>query len=538
MKRQLISKVLAICAILTVYSSCNLDDFDLEKMADPSFNLGLKAPIASGSYTMGQIIDNIDDPDSLIIVDNEGLFRISYVDDNIFTFHAFELVNIPSILTPNDFEIGINDLVGTSLPDGGVYITIKDAEPFIEEKEHTVDVGNEGNDEDIFLSEMIIGSSDFIVKLTTSINSPMSAVITLDNCYKNGVPVTCTLTDSEPTKTISLAGSTIDFTQSNKENLLLYSTSVRLEDNDNAYIESTDWVNINLTLTDIHPEYIEGDFGQKTIDIDPEVLDFTSEIFESLGGNIILENPIFKLNISNSIGVPSAVDFQLSADTKDETSVLLNPSNINIEIPSEVGENTTVENIIDRTNSDIIEFVSSLPVDSIKYFGDIEMNKEGRVNTNFVTDESMISIDLEMDLPLEITVESMGIQDTIPMDALDMEVSLDNTSLWINANNSIPLTISSEIIFIDTDNKALSRRIKLTDFAAAKADKNGNTIEAVNSEIQIELSADDMINILEANSMVFDARFQSPEDGKSPARLKEEYQLDIEMKLETRATLN
>ncbi|WP_282037371.1 hypothetical protein [Saccharicrinis aurantiacus] len=533
------SKVIAICIILTIYSSCNLDDFDFEKMADPSFGVGIKAPIASGSYTMGQIIDNIDDPDSLIIVDNEGLFRISYVDDNIFTFHAFELVSIPNILTPNDFEIGINDLVGTSLPDGGSYLVIKDADPFIEEKEHTVDVGNEGNDEDIFLTEMRIGSSDFIVKLTTSINSPMTAIITLDNCYKNGVPVTCTLTDSEPTKTISLAGSTIDFTQSNKENLLLYSTSVKLEDNDNAYIESTDWVNINLTLTDIHPEYIAGDFGQKIIDIDPEVLDFTSEVFESLGGNIILENPIFKLNISNSIGVPSAVDFQLSADTKDETSVLLNPSNINIEIPSKVGENTTVENIIDRTNSDIIEFVSSLPADSIKYFGDIEMNKEGRVNTNFVTDESMISIDLEMDLPLEITVESMGIQDTVPMDALDMEVSLDNTSLWINANNSIPLAISSEIIFIDTDNnKILSRRIKLTDFAAAKADKNGNTIESVNSEIQIELSADDMLNILEANSMVFDARFQSPEEGKSPARLKEEYQLDIEMKLETRATLN
>lgn len=87
------------------------DDFEFEKFAGPvNWNPEIYAPVAHGNFTLADFLNVIDDEDSTIQTDGEGLVHIIYVEDSIFSYEASELVDFPQNIAMADTLLQFNDI--------------------------------------------------------------------------------------------------------------------------------------------------------------------------------------------------------------------------------------------------------------------------------------------------------------------------------------------------------------------------------------------------------------------------------------------
>ena len=156
---------------------------------------------------------------------------------------------------------------------------------------------------------------------------------------------------------------------------------------------------------------------------------------------------------------------------------------INVPSAGSQGDSSHVVKDIDNTNSNIAQFLSITP-ESLTFKFDLEANAGSDTNRyNFVTDQSRLQADLDLEIPMKGSLDSVIIEDVYDFNKRDIS-TLDEATFKMVTINSFPVGIYVQIYFLDENDNVLD---SLTNsgtalFREANTDEKGFSKDAVREE--------------------------------------------------------
>ena len=357
--------------------------------------------------------------------------------------------------------------------------------------------------------------------------------LTFPNIKKSGNAVEVSVPFNGDAYTVGLSDAVIDLASdiTSPYNKVPYEYSITVNSTP-GYVDyfSTDYVKLDVNLTNLDYKSVKGDFGDKNVTIDEGSFNMDMAFLDKIEGDFRLANPELKLILTNSIGVPAEVNANFVAQNKSSQSVTLDPDPFRLTIPTSLGSPAVTQIItFNKTNSNIVDFVALPPSGNISYSGNIVFNPDGAVssaNANFFNLDAGLRIDLGVDLPFELQVNNLTFSDTAKMDSGDLDM-IKKAELFINAVNEIPLDIDVQLFFIDTiSGQQYSSTAKNKLLTAAQISDAG-VITAVNSSNSFILEDNELEGLKKANGIVFKGNISSPSNGTKTAVIYSQSKLDI-----------
>ena len=382
--------------------------------------------------------------------------------------------------------------------------------------------------------------------ITSSNNSQLSGTInlTFPNIKKIGTPVTVNVPFSGSPNTVGLTNAVVNLASdiTTPYNKVPYVYSITLNAS-SGYINynSTNYLSLNVNLSNLDYQSIKGDFGDKNITITQGSFNMDMEFLDKIKGNFKLANPQLQLILSNKIGVPAQVSAQFTGSNKSGQSVTLIPSPFMLSTPASLGAPAVSQTItFNKNNSNIVDFVALPPSGNITYSGNISFNP-GTIpitatNANFFNLDDSLKIDLGVDLPFELQINDLIFEDTVKVNGKDLDM-IKSAELIVNAINEIPLDIDVQIFFIDTiSGQQYSSSTKSNLLTAAQISNTG-VITPVTSSNSIALDENELEGLKKANGMVFKGFISSPENGTKTAVIYSTSKLNMNVVIKSKFDL-
>ncbi len=321
--------------------------------------------------------------------------------------------------------------------------------------------------EGIEIEKIRINAGNVSYKLTSTTSLASSFTITLPTAIKNSAAITKTISAASGTVytgTIDFSSSVSDLGTDPAHPFDRIPMQYTLNVNSGGVLvnfNSTDKIELELSLKDPDIDYVKGYFSQISETIEPDTLDLDiDEILNSLTGEFLISNPIIRLNYSNSFAIPLKVDFQATG-SRDSRSVNLGLDPIMISYP-QYPESRDISSVItiDRDNSDLPELIS-LPPGKVVFSGSAAMNPDGNTGArdNYVFGDSRFLASAEVEVPLEFRMNNLQFADTIDNflkldEDDDSPVKPENfksLELLLTATNYFPLGVGVRMGLYDED---------------------------------------------------------------------------------------
>ncbi len=338
--------------------------------------------------------------------------------------------------------------------------------------------------------------------------------------------------------TMTLAGSTINLAkdETSPYNTFLYEYSVTIDaTTDYVDFDSNQSLSLDIQLDNLEFQSIQGNFGERSVTIDEGSFNMDTEFFDKIEGDFRLADPTLNLILTNSIGIPAVVDAHFTAQnnlgataTIDTTDLVIN-SRASISSPA-IQQTITFE----KDNSNIVDFIALPPSGDINYGGNIRFNPDGDISqtdANFFNLDDSLRIDVGLDLPFELQLENLALQDTAEIDGDDFDM-IESAELIINAINQIPLDINIQLFFVDT--------ISGQHFGSPIESGllvSGSSAEPSTSKNTITLKQEDVNNLQKSNAIVFKGIVSSPQNGTRTAVIYSESRLNINVAIRSKIVL-
>jgi len=271
-------------------------------------------------------------------------------------------------------------------------------------------------------------------------------------------------------------------------------------------------------ITDLEFSYAEGFWGQEILDLERDTIEI--EFFENwVQGDVYFEDPVIQITVENAFGFPvQSVVNTLEILTVDGNNITLESSfiqdGIDFAYPelNEVGEVKTTVFDFDKTNSNVVEVLSSGPV-SVDYDVDAVSNPDQTQVIGFMTDTSYFQVQVAVDLPFRGHVNNFKGRDTFNVN-FEQYDQVEYIEFKMVAENEIPLGIGVQVYFIGDDemgNQILLDSLYATDeviLTPAPVDVNGEaTGEIAKRETFATINSTRFENIRTAKKMVIDGTF-------------------------------
>jgi hypothetical protein len=472
-------KLLILCLVLV---SCKKVEFD--KISSSFWNPKLALPIAYGSFTISDILNQADSIDKYIDPAQRPLLQLK-LNESINGFSISDAVKLPNFNSLPEQSIYSFDKLNSSdlilinsiaKSNAGVRI------PFLNILQQY--------DKNIQLSQSI--------DLNFSAGSDLPSDFKLNNIkfskgkirvnVKKGLPHTTILkfTFNEITKNskklvdsivykpgadfmeIDLSGYEADF--STKK--LSFSIDDLIIVPISQDILSTDKIILSVEMFDIDFESIEGYFGKLSI---PEINDTIKiEELKELKGKFGITDPSIKLTVKNGFGIPVELGMDnFAVIRKDLTKLpLIVNTPLSIKCPAKLGDQdvTSILELNKNTISNIDKLVSS-ETKEIQIGGKLLVNKDGDPNTskNFIKNTSSISLDAEVTVPLTGYASGFTFADTS-----DFSYSFDGlTSLQMRLvyRNTLPIDIDAKVTFLDKFDNPIKVGNQVLNLLSSSTDK-------------------------------------------------------------------
>ena len=201
-------------------------------------------------------------------------------------------------------------------------------------------------------------------------------------------------------------------------------------------------------------KYAEAFFGSQLFDIQGDLI--TLGVFDNWqAGGVSFVDPKVKILVDNSFGFPtrSRVN-KLDLVTADGRVLPLESefinSGINFGFPSfdEVGQIITTDFAFDKTNSNIDELFKERIV-QVNYDVDaVAFPDNNPEEFGFVTNESFFRVRVEVELPMQGTVNDLQLYEEYEIDELDIDFA-EEVELKTISKNDFPVEIKLQAYFID-----------------------------------------------------------------------------------------
>jgi hypothetical protein len=382
-------------------------------------------------------------------------------------------------------------------------------------------------EDDVQISLIDLLEGEFVYTYNSDLNTTLDLIIEIEQLKDNSGVAFSRVISIENTNGQTIEASyplddyNFDFTNSTNQMVVSYSTDINSTDEFVSYDEN-DSIMLTIGMQGLDFEQVQGYFGQMEEVIEEDVLDIDVSAIEDIASGIRLESPTLTFFAENGMGIPFNIDLNLVGTNNGESVSLGGPV---LEIAPE--STTTTE--FNNSNSSLVDLIALSPTE-MRYSGTVLSNPNG-VTENTISPNTDITIGFDMDLPLHLRIEDAVTADTLALDFGSEESSshdiIESVKLNLHTENEFPLDISVTMFFRDSISAVVLDSLNFDLLEAASVDEDGRTIEPKIYNSNVELNANQIDALFNANQALLDIRMNSYDYENTAVRLYTDYQFVI-----------
>lgn len=305
----------------------------------------------------------------------------------------------------------------------------------------------------------IFGNTNLTVRFTSEFTEDVDVTVTIPQLSKDGeifkMDLTIPYNGTSPVNFISDPFPLQDWVLMGEDNIITINYNARLSDGSRLLLPGA-FVNFDIVTFD----YIEGYFGSEIFDIQGDFIAI-GVLDNWVSGGLEFEDPKVKIFVENAFGFPVRSIFKkmqvvtTTGEMLDMESDIIE-DNVDFAYPAldEVGEVKITEFSFHKDNSNIVDLFKE-KVRRVTYDIDAGANPDmDEEVTGFVSKESYFLVNVDVELPLEGSVNNLVLQDTVDLDLEDLE---DVTSAEFKTviANDFPADVTLQSYFYDEDDNLL-----------------------------------------------------------------------------------
>ena len=535
--------------LLAAHSCVDDTDFELDKLSDKvNWTPNWIVPVGHGTYNIWDLVNPYEaDPSDASIQLVGDMIHIKYKEDNIFSYDVDKVLNFPS-QPSKTFPITFpGTIVGLpAAPEPGTELTFTGDDLF--------SMNVQGSSVTPILKEVQLSTV-----LNFSITNPLSEEIELtvilpEATLAGSTPATTTITvpaNGSVNRSWDLTDLTINFTSPSVDNQIKIKYEGKIAANGNP-INGSGTLDIDYNFGAINFQLATGDFGKQIIDIGSGELDMDVDFWDDITGDYTFSDPRVNMTFHNTVGVPLEINANLTGYNTDGVSQALNPTApLNPDYPkaeAEIDAGVTSTDSYHKDNSSIVELMALPPNDRITYEGSVSLNPGAdpvdMATPNIVKSGTSISVDMEIDIPMNLVATNLELRDTInDIDISDSE-KIKFGKLVIVTKNGLPLDVAIDKVYLtDAMYQKLDSVYDATIFSAAKVNAQGEVDPALITEQshEIEFSEKVLAKLDQTKNLIIKASVSTATDAsnnKVPVKLRNTDQIEFKLAIQVKADLN
>jgi len=478
----------------------NVEDIEFE-LNQPEFAI----PLINTTLSIQDALDNFD-TGGFLDVDDENFMTLVYTDE-VLSIGGSDVGEI------KDFELPIVDtLLGIPFND------IQD---------------------DLDFDFALTKSGMLEVSFSSAYQEDLTVLVTISNLTLNSSPliipfnVQYTGSTGQYSQTIDLSEYKFDL----QNDLIQISYQSR-----NAANEHRPLTDLLLTFSSIELSFAQGYVGQFPFSLPEGTLNI--DLFENaIQGNIYLEDPKIKLIFQNSFGLPLQVGAnEISVITAQDEKLILNSvldQGLLINFPnlSEIDEMKETIITFDTNNSNLRDVLNSSPKSLTYEVNALTNPEEDSTIVGFISENSRINLNVEIELPLWLRANNFTLQDTADFDFSSFE-EVESAEFKLITENGLPVEINVQAYFLDDTNAIVDSLF--TDNSAfitgAAINQSGDVTAPGIVEKLVPMDQVKIRNLERAKKILLKSSFATSDANTTSSKFYTDY--GIQFKLGARAILN
>lgn len=447
-------KILMFFATIVTIQGC-IKRFEFDKLTQTQWSPDFAIPLINSNLTLLEILNHYDSTRSVVQQDQDGFLTLAFKGE-LLSLKASDIVDLSDQNV--NFEIPIPS-------EAAIALQFQDS--FVINVNQVIDFNFQdpsNPDENVLLDSVLFsgGNISFTTNPNFQVNGDVS--ITLNSSYKEqggnislkkGLQFGATSEDLRNSKIIANING--------EKNKLPISFRIVLRKNQ-TQITNNAKIDFGISLQGMSFKSLYGYIYKRflTPDTDTINMEAFSKLFKEQSGNtnFRIEDPRVKFIFENSYGLPVKCDlngkvvayYPSDGSPNADQSVnidlgpLDNPIIVDGPLVSEIGSSKRTEVLLNKNNSGI-NTITDYITKFMTYRIDTETNPDGIIVTNFMTDESILTLNVEAEIPLEGFALNLKYTDTLDF-TFDYE-QVQNLSIRLIAENGFPADISMNFIPVD-----------------------------------------------------------------------------------------
>lgn len=441
--------------ILVLFSMCNAGELDFNDIETPQYTPNTSIVIGQTTYTIKELIEDLEDPNIEITEDNSKLLSIAYRDTTTFNDYL-TVIQLEDVSNPGVIDANLTPIPGAPTDQNVVFPT----------QDLSFEYSSPNNEE---LDSVIYSAGTITLAIESEFTSAIEYELTLTDVVNTTTGEAMVLSGTLPgtgsdnvSQTLVGHKTVINFDDATNTNLFggQFDGILRVQAGD--FVNGTEFINYSLTITGADFSVIYGWFGNKTIDIQNQSI--TVDFFDGLSENSLeFGSPEINFYIDNSFGVPMGLNLGgISASNADGSNVALTgtaatePQLVRSPGTSQVGDSESSIIQVDESNSNLRDLLAISPTQF-----DIAVNTTANFNNdsdtgdrNFVASTSSVEVVTEINLPMNIKLANLSRDFGTGIEGFDFEES-DTLKLVLTTVNQLPFGGSIDLQFLAADSTVL-----------------------------------------------------------------------------------
>lgn len=513
-------RILIFCSALLVFWACR-------KSTNAHWDVDVALPVVSGVLNIKNFAG-----DSIFKPDHTGLLYVR-LNRQVAAIKLDSLLKLPDTTVVSSFTnpspLPLPIVPGQALPTS--------APP-----ELKFDISN-----GVALKRVDIRSGAITVKFSNDISEPMDLIYKIPKVTRNGEPFVISVSippgNNSLVKTYDLSGYSFNMQglTGHQFNTIYQTYTLALSPNSPSLsVNPGLGAKVEVSYSEIIPEYVEGYFGQQTIDLPLDTVRF-GLVDNFKASNFMLGDASMDFTILNEFGAEfsGSIGNNKSINTLDNKVIALNSnqiSNININRATKAGSTVfpSIRTFSFRSdNSNIVPFISNLP-DKLTYQGNIKLNPLGNLSgyNDFAFYNTGIRINANINIPLRFTADYFELRSEAKVNFENVRQIDDVNSgqFVISASNGFPFSARLQAYMYDGQNKLLDSLFVPGSNSMMRGELNSQNevIKPFQSRILIPVNTKKVENLKKCKTIRIISRFVMP---PNPPELKilEHYELKIDI---------
>jgi hypothetical protein len=381
--------------------------------------------------------------------------------------------------------------------------------------------------------ETIDVKSGTMIWYFSSPDDVLNVTLTIPQLTKNGVAFKKTFLASRLPyiDSIKLAG--WRYTPQN-DTIFIIHDARRLNTNERVNLKGRSGIQIQ----NFQFSLLKGYLGMETFDAPQDTIEM--DFIKGLNqGEIRFEEPKMTMTLDNAFGVPVKAVAKVAQVISVDGSVLPLKSAltdgkiINYPKLNEIGQSKRTVEVLDKTNSNLVDIISSKPTAIIYDIDGVTNPDAGQRTVGFMTDSSFFKLQVEFDLPIHGAAKNFFFRDTFDFD-LKKYTTLTNAELRVLTENGLPLDVNLQGYFVAANGTVIdSFYNKTTPLVLKSAPINalGVPTGKTKQESSVVLDADKLKKILPATKLHIKYGFSTTNNGTVPVKLYNNQDVKVQIGL-------